>query len=285
MNGSGQVLLGDADATLVLDLQHGGAVREYRWRGHPVLRPAVSGSVSDPFQLASFPLVPYVNRIAGGRFEAGTAVTLAPNWSADPHPLHGKGWRSPWVLEDSTGSAAILRFEGGGDEWPWRYRARQRFELKPDGLSLRLSVENLSDSPMPAALGLHPYFPRAADAHLTTRTTRVWMTDPAALPVAEVPVPRDWSFDAGRAVAAVPLDHCFTGWSGGARLRWPGFSVTLQASGCGFLHVYVPQGGDFFCLEPQTVATGAFNRAPGEVPRVAPGAELALTLDLLLTET
>ena len=49
-------------------------------------------------------------------------------------------------------------FEGGADEWPWRYRAEQQFQLNPSALTVSLSIENLAQSPMPAMLGLHPYF-------------------------------------------------------------------------------------------------------------------------------
>ena len=49
---------------------------------------------------ASFPLVPYVNRIRGGRFTfRGREVRLAPNMAGDPSPLHGQGWLSPWQVE------------------------------------------------------------------------------------------------------------------------------------------------------------------------------------------
>ena len=45
---------------------------------------------------ASFPLVPYVNRIRGGRFTfRGREVRLAPNMAGDPSPLHGQGWLNP----------------------------------------------------------------------------------------------------------------------------------------------------------------------------------------------
>ena len=284
MNARGQVLLGNADIRLVLDPGHGGAIREFLWRGRPVLRTA--GASTDPFEQACFPLVPYVNRIAGGRFEAaGRVVNLAPNWSADPHPLHGQGWRAPWMVESATPSAAMLCFEGGGDAWPWRYCARQRVVLKAGGMLLRLSVENLSGSPMPAALGLHPYFPDAHQARLTAAATRVWLTDARSLPVAVAPAPPAWSFATGRAVSQVALDHCFMDWDGQAMVRYPRYRVRLRSSGCSALHVYVPQQGGFFCIEPQTVATGAFNRPPGEVPLLPPGAALAMTLEFGITES
>jgi aldose 1-epimerase len=171
-----------------------------------------------------------------------------------------------------------LRFDGGGDEWPWRYCAEQHFELKAAALSMSLAVENLSDTPMPALLGLHPYFFGGAGARLRARLPRVWRTDAAALPIEEVETPREWSFDIGRAVSTPPLDHCFAGWDGTAVLRWPDRTLTLHAENCAFLQMYVPAGRDFFCLEPQTSATGAVGR--GEATLVAPGERLAMRLRL-----
>jgi galactose mutarotase-like enzyme len=44
--------------------------------------------------------------------------------------------------------------------------------------------------------------------------------------------------------------------------------------------VYVPAGGDFFCVEPQTAATGALNRAEDEVELVQPGRRFAIDVSL-----
>ena len=67
--------LRNADSRVTLDAAHGGAIREFSWQGIAILRPAASDVASDPFSLACFPLVPYANRVAGGRFEfAGAAA-------------------------------------------------------------------------------------------------------------------------------------------------------------------------------------------------------------------
>ena len=277
---SGHLVLQHEGARLVLDPEHGGAIREYSWMGHEVLRASAQHSGDDPFELASFPLVPYANRIAHGRFAVnGHEVRLRPNRATEMHPLHGQGWRRRWQVVDATASDATLQFEGGGDEWPWRYCAEQHFRLSRERLTIRLSIENLSDSLMPAVLGLHPYFPDAAHARMRVRTARVWTTDAASLPLEEVPTPSSWSFDSERNVAAQPLDNCFGGWDGSAVLRWPGFSVTLRATNCRYLHVYVPAGSDFFCLEPQTAASGALGRQ-GEAMLVQPGERFAMRMSL-----
>jgi aldose 1-epimerase len=272
------------DATrLTLDPQRGGAIREFDWDGHAIFRPTAENAGDDPFDMACFPMVPYVNRITCGRFNfGGHAVRLRRNWNQDPHPLHGYGWRARWWVVAATASSATVRFDGGADEWPWPYRCEQSFELLPDGLSVELSIANLGDSTMPAMLGLHPYFPDAARVQVQAHLPRIWLTDRAALPVEEAATPPAWGFDAPRAINALPLDHCFSGWNGSATLRWPDRTVTVRASCCSHLHIYAPAGRDFFCMEPQTAALGALSRDSAEATAVAPGERRAIRVEYLV---
>lgn len=273
----GLLVLQHQQTRLTLDPHRGGVIRELSWHDWDILRPTAATAGDDPFDTACFAMVPFVNRVAHGRFAFdGHSVQLERNWSADPHPIHGHGWRSPWAVTAVSPSSATLKFEGGGNEWPWRYRSEQSFEVSADGLSLELSIRNLGRTPMPAMLGLHPYFPDARHARMEAQLPRVWLTDSATLPVEEVNTPRDWSFEPARAIQAVRLDHGFSGWNGIARLRWPDHTVTVRAPDCKFLHVYAPAGLDFFCIEPQTAAPGALGRDPREAASVAPGERLAI---------
>jgi aldose 1-epimerase len=257
---------------LNVDAVRGGSIREFTWRNRPVFRATPPSAGDDVFDLACFPMVPYVNRIAGGRFSFGArAVHLRSNWSQDPHPLHGQGWQSSWTVVDASDSSATLMFEGGGDEWPWRYRAEQQFQLSSSTLSVTLSVENLALSSMPAMLGLHPYFGDAGRARLQAHVPRVWLTDRASLPIEKVATPVGWLFDHARPVSAVPLDNCFADWDQSAVILWPDRKVEIRASPCRYLHVYAPAGRDFFCVEPQSAAAGALTRGQGEAEVVAPG--------------
>jgi len=279
------MVLRNADTRVAVDAVHGGAIREFSWRGRAILRPATSESETDPMSTSSFPLVPYANRIANGKFAFdGQEVQLWRNWDRDPHPLHGQGWRSAWTPQQHSDSHATLAFEGGGDDWPWRYQAVQDFTLLPDGLEIALSVQNRSARTMPAMLGLHPYFPQPSSAMVQARARTVWLTDAQALPVQEVMTPPDWSFDRPRRAARIELDHCFDHWDGTAVLSWPDRVLKMTATGAQALHVYTPAGADFFCLEPQTAAAGALHRSAREVAQLAPGARLALTVRFSLEQ-
>jgi aldose 1-epimerase len=265
---------------LALAPRLGGSIREFKLHGEDVLRPAPAAAVDDPFQMACFPMVPFVNRVAHGRFAFnGRTVRLPPNWSGDPHPIHGQGWRARWTVGAVSVTAATLSYEGGGDDWPWRYRCEQRFTLASNALSIELSIRNLSTAPMPATLGLHPYFADAARAELFARLPRVWRTDGDALPLEEIATPREWRFDPPRALRTASLDHCLSGWDGTAEISWPERFVSIRALGCGYLHVYAPAGRDFFCVEPQSAAPGALAR--GDATVVPPGERFAVAVSFV----
>jgi aldose 1-epimerase len=271
---------------LTVDPRAGGAIRAFDWRGKAIFRPTTAPAGHDPFDLACFPMAPYVNRVAHGQFSFGRhAVQLARNWSEDPHPLHGQGWRARWTVEAASNSNATLRFEGGADDWPWRYRCEQCFQLRADELSVELRIDNLSETSMPAMLGLHPYFCDPARAQLQAQLPRVWLTDCASLPVQETHTPPAWRFDPARAISAVPLDHCFSGWDGLATLRWPDRTVTVRAAHCSCLHIYAPAGRDFFCVEPQSAAPGALGRNAGEASVLAPGERFAIRVHFAVGAT
>jgi aldose 1-epimerase len=273
------MVLRNADTCIAVDAAHGAAIREFSWRGRPILRPAVSSTDTDPMSTSCFPLVPYANRVANGRFAVdGRDVQLRRNWDRDPHPLHGQGWRAAWTVEQSTAARATLTFSGGGDDWPWRYRAVQDLEVLADGLDVRLSVENQSGGTMPAMLGLHPFFPQPGSAMVQAHARTVWLTDAQALPVQEVMTPPDWSFDQARRAARVELDHGFDHWDGTAVVSWPDRILTMRATGAHSLHVYTPAAADFFCLEPQSCAAGALQRAHSGIAHLAPGESLELTV-------
>jgi aldose 1-epimerase len=176
---------------LEIDPSLGGSITSFRYVAGgtrlPVLRDAKPGYAS-VLESSSFPLVPYSNRIRGGRFVfRGREVTVAPNVPTDPSPLHGQGWMSPWRVERASPAQAELVFRHPAGEWPWDYEARQHFTLDDGGLGIRLSCRNLSGEPMPCGLGQHPYFPCTGETRLDTEVEGVWTIDADVLPIERVP--------------------------------------------------------------------------------------------------
>ena len=57
----------------------------------------------DPLTMASFPLVPFSNRIGGGRFRwDGADHRLPPSRLPDRHSIHGVGWRRAWRVAEAA---------------------------------------------------------------------------------------------------------------------------------------------------------------------------------------
>ena len=90
------------------------------------------------------------------------------------------------------------------------------------------------------------------------------------------------------AVDRVALDNAFVGWDGRAVVTWPErrARVRLEARGpLGTLVVYTPPGQSFFCAEPVSHITDAFNlAATGQAGtgmlRLEPGETVSATLTL-----
>jgi aldose 1-epimerase len=221
----------------------------------------------DVLEAGCFPLVPFANRIRGGRFVCGgRAIRLAPNMAGDPSPLHGQGWRGVWrPLGAASATCVELAFEHAAGQWPWAYEARQRIELDAEGLSVRLSCRNLSAEPMPCGLGLHPYFPCTPRTELDTTVTGAWTVDAQVLPVEQVPAGGRYDLR-GRLICGQGLDNGFEGWSGEARIAWPERDLALQLSSpdAARFQVYSPAQGGVFVAEPVQNANAALNRPAAE---------------------
>lgn len=234
---------------------------------------AVAGGPA--FDLSCFPLIPFSNRVAEGRFRfRGRTVTLPVDPWNRPHAIHGHGWETAWTVDGRTESTLALSYRHRAGAWPWPYRAEQTFDLAPDGLRIAITIVNEGGEPMPAGVGLHPYFPRPPGTVLTARTGSVWTNGPTRLPERRIPVPPVWDMSRGLCLDGAELDHGFPGWDGTAILTWPprphdavngtvpwGLSLTVAADPLfGHLLVYAPPGEDYVCVEPASHMTDGFNR-------------------------
>ena len=245
--------------------ENGGALISASYQGVDVLRPTPSAALrsADPLEMASFPLLPFSNRIRDGRFSfRGTEVSLPASTQHPPHALHGCGWTWPWYPEAASATECLMVLEYPGTEWPWRFRAEQRVRISETSLRLSLSVRNQAATAMPLGLGFHPYFPRTPGCSLQAPVSGRWVSDAERLPVSHEAVAGDMSLRAPTALESLDLDHCFTGWAGDAIIAWPetGLSLRLTASRLlRFLVLWTPKGSDFFCIEPVSHMIDAFN--------------------------
>ena len=284
------VRLSAGQLELTLNPSVGGSISSFDFaddRGRTGLLRKCNSHEESVLAMGSFPLVPYVNRIRGGRFTfRGRTVELAPNMAGDPSPLHGQGWLNPWTVESASEDEAVLGFTHAAGEWPWDYEARQHFKLDSAGLSVRLSCRNLSEEPTPCGLGQHPYFECGPETRIDTQLSHAWTIDDHVLPVEKVPA--EGEFDPNdRLVCGQGLDHGFGGWSGRTRMSdpaWP-FDLEMSSPNARFFQLYSPAEGGIFVAEPVSHANAALNAPEGEWEELGmrvlePGEEMHLDMRL-----
>lgn len=271
-----EVALASGDADVVVAPGVGGAIASFRWRDHDLLRPTpeAARTAGDVRQFASYPLVPYSNRIAQAMLAHEAAThSLARNFGHHPHAIHGVGWQRAWTLDAAEPARVRLGLDHVPDgeaarAWPFAFQASQSIVLGalPDEamLSLTLTIRNTDTRAFPFGLGWHPFFPCDGTTELGFAAAGVWETDDTRLPTRHIAVPPQWRFDPPRPIGTTALDNVFTGWPGEATIRWPqsGCRVRIEADrACAHLVVFVPAGREFLAVEPVTHMTDAFNRA------------------------
>ena len=268
--------LAAGDATLTLCPALGGSIGNWTRRGVPILRPTPAETLqgTNSRLLSCFPLIPFSNRIAWGRFSfGGESFQLAMNFGDHPHTIHGNAWQRAWNVARTTPTEAELTLDhdpahdptdpGGQCHWPYRYAARLLYALHPDGLAVTITFTNTDHRAQPVGLGLHPYQPRTPQTAIAFPAASVWHTGEDSLPDARLPVEGEWRFDPGHVITPPPLDHCYAGWTGRAVITRPEHGIRLViAADDIFRHVVVftPEGKPFFAVEPASNMTDAVNR-------------------------
>ena len=285
-----------AHGGLTLDLcpALGGAIANFRLN-HPaggtvdLLRPTSPASLAkgDIEAVACFPLTPFSNRLRKGRFTFEGRDIVLPLNTSGPHVEHGHGWQSPWQALDVTPQSAVLRLAHKSDAWPYDYVMEQRFRLGTNRLEIELATHNKSNRPMPFGFGLHPYFPRTQKCRLTADVSGFWETDAEVMPVRHTLPPSALDPAKGLPIADRVMDNAFTGWQRRAVIDWPERAVRLTmtaTAALGVLVVYIPPGESYFCAEPVSNITDAFNlaRERGDTGMlvVAPGESVGATITL-----
>src|SRR5262245_11549759 len=262
------ITLRAVEASVELQPAAGGAITRYWHERAGVtrewLRPPPPHPIRGVTPAAAFPLVPYSNRIRDGRFTfRGRTVQLPLNFPPERHSIHGQGWQAAWRPIGETATEARLEYEHPASAWPWTYRATQRIALSPHRLVVSLAVVNESAEPMPVGLGWHPYFARTPGATITADVRAMWLTDDETMPTTLETSP---AVDLARGIAVerVAIDNCCVGWTGRASLEWPdvGARLTMTAPPpLDSLVVFTPPQRPFFCVEPVSHVTDAFNLA------------------------
>ena len=251
-------------SSLTLSSQHvrceivpalGGCVAGLWFQDIPVWRSTPPAQLSRARLAASYPLVPFSNRVAHASLQwQGTSHPLIKNNGEEPHAIHGVGWERPWEVLEHAPNFALLSYEHRPDAaWPFAFDASQTIQVGPDSVSLTLGMTNQSAHAAPAGLGWHPYFTKRADAYIRFVADGRWDMGPDKLPTQCRP-----SAGLDAFCADLDLDHCFEGWRGSVELT-DALMVTRIQSNLGHLVVYTQPAKDFVAIEPVSHVNNALN--------------------------
>lgn len=260
--------------------QVGGGITKFEalvnGRQVPLFRPYDPNLPLDPLNFGSFPLTPFSNRIGFGKLAFdGKEYNVGPAFGGEPHPNHGSGWQSEWVLDEQGDDFAKLSIKvPKSAESPYDYEAVQTFQLTETGLSITMEIKNTGEETLPFGTGHHPYFVRTPKTSIQANIPKVWLSK-EMVPTELVDVPEMWNFKNDKVLdpqkleakhggdGSAYIDHCFAEWDGTTIITWPEFENTKLAITADPMFenfvIFVPSKGDFFCAEPVTNATDGFN--------------------------
>lgn len=236
--------------------------------------------LDDPFMWGSYVMAPWCNRLEPTPTEVGgRTVALGVNF-VDGTAIHGQVYLRPWAIE-APGSFVVA---GGGDGWPWRYEVRQQVTIVGTDLRVALALTNLDDEPMPAGIGLHPWFLKPVEVAIRGESVYLSNLDTSPRPVA-VSGTSDL-----RVVARMAdgLDGTWADMSGiPVELRWPDLGIRAEmrvASPSLCIVAASPRGAPAVAVEPETHAPQGLRRLlrsePDALTMLSPGERLELVMVL-----
>jgi aldose 1-epimerase len=238
--------------------------------------------LAEPLRWGSYPMLPWPNRIDGGRFTWRGRLYALPA-DAPPHALHGIGHSRPWRIERATRTDCHLSL-AFGDAWPFGGRAVLEFALLGDGIVQRIEL-HATGRAFPAGAGWHPWFRRdvraGAGVRVLVDADRVYETHDMIPTGWLKPAVGERDLRGYPALSGRRLDDCYQGVRGDLRVRWGDVELRM-ASSPNVTHAVVFTPREAVCLEPQTCAIDAFNldaqRVSGSgTTVVAPGRPLVAT--------
>ena len=267
------VVLRNAEAELVVAPSCGARLVAFRTAGREILR-STPETLDSAFVygFAAFPLMPYSGPIFGDGFRFGDEWhPLGRNVPTEPSATHGEAWIRPWSItaRSETDLRLTMDYAPTADNFPFAWRGEIAYGLEYASLVIDLKVTNRDHRPMPAGLGLHPYFPKAPGTTLTFDCTGVWPPDvPQAVGQGAGPLEGGLDFRQGQDISAIVFDRCFEGWDGCATLTTAdGWTIRIKADETfGKLQIYDAWDHPYTCVEPVTNAMTASTALPRACP-------------------
>jgi aldose 1-epimerase len=243
------------------------------------MRPTAEADYGNVSLTASFPLVPWSNRLRDARFSfLGTQYQLRPN-SPDGPAIHGVGRYNPWNVVSTNETEIVLTLDSrllDKANFPFAFSSRIVYKLDNRRFLLDTMVSNNSDSAFPAGFGHHPYFQRTLldssdGASLQLPYTHYFELENSLAVRAPIVIPDRLDFRELRPLGDKVYDDILTGHLPGKPTRFvypvSGTEIDFSADEqfvCAIL--YAPKDKTFFAVEPVSNTNDGFNLFEQGVP-------------------
>ncbi|MFP3220272.1 MAG: hypothetical protein RXR41_03900 [Candidatus Marsarchaeota archaeon] len=257
-----------------------------------------SALVQAPFSAGSAVLIPFANRVKGGRFTfSGRVYSLPVNEPSRGNAIHGLLYDKPWQLIcEFRGNDYLYFFTGeevrsaypgratglilahdfeGVEGYPFPFRAWVEYSITDHGLFVNLSVENRGRSEMPVTMGTHPYYVLGGDLKEWTLEfkSKGKLVTKDLIPTGEVV-----DAEVSGKLDERSFDDCYL-LDGDVVLR-NAVGLRIIAKGFPYLQVYTPPSRAAIAVEPMTGAPDAFNNGMG-LAVLKPGSSLSASYEVV----
>lgn len=237
-----------------------------------------------PPKSAGAVLLPWPNRIAGGRYRFdGTDLQLPLSEPAKGNASHGLVRWVRWSPARQDGSSVTLQHDLVPQTgYPFELHLEISYRLDAEtGLWVDTEVVNTGRTAAPFGAGFHPYLDLGGHdldtAELLVPAAAVLDTDEHQIPTGSSPVAgTSFDFRTLRPIGEVRLDHGFADLTGSAAvLRTERRTVELHWDAAyRYLQVFTPPfltpGRNAVAIEPMSCPANAFNSGEG-LTRLEPG--------------
>jgi aldose 1-epimerase len=193
----------------------GGGLREYTVDGAAVVDGYAAEEMCNGGRGQT--LIPWPNRLAGGKYEFGGDTLQLPLTEVDKNnAIHGLTRWSDWTLLYSTPSSAVLALTLWPQPgYPFALDCRLEYALSDTGLTVHTVSTNIGDRPCPYGTGAHPYLTAGTDtvdgATLQAPGRRYLPVDEQGIPTGIVDAEgTPYDFRSPRSLDGALLDHCYT---------------------------------------------------------------------------
>jgi aldose 1-epimerase len=201
----------------------------------------------------AYPLFPFHNRLIGAAFtHEGQHHAVLPHPALVTDAQHGPAHRRAWHVVSREADRIELALDYQADaDWPFAFRAVQRFTLTNSGLEVGLSLTNTAITSMPGGFGWHPYFAAALEQPASSDAGLIWPVGTSDVPTGTLPQARE-----ADAFPAEDFTIFLSDWRTAETRLDGGARITLSADEA-LPHLVAHRTSGYLCLEPVSHVAGA----------------------------